>query len=106
MGKLKIRADNKKVQEYHCNSFMVDYKKNEDYDLHYRNLKQCYEINKIIREDKLTKEAQVIYQNRGAEERELAGIEKMLVSANIRVNGKLVKAVFGLNQRFGKYNKF
>ena len=31
-----VKSNKKKVQEYHCNSFMVDYKKNDDYDLHYR----------------------------------------------------------------------
>lgn len=35
-----VKADKKKVQEYHCNSFRVDYKQNDDYDLHYRNLTQ------------------------------------------------------------------
>ena len=44
-----VKSNKKKVQEYHCNSFMVDYKKNDDYDLHYRNLTQRYEISKIVR---------------------------------------------------------
>lgn len=99
-----VKADKKKVQEYHCNSFMVDYKENDDYDLHYRNLTQCYEINKIVREDKITKQSEVIYQSTSAGERERAGIEKMLVSAGIEENTKLVKAVFRLNQRFGVYH--
>jgi len=99
-----VKSDNKKVQEYHCNSFMVDYKKNDNYDLHYRNLSQRYEINKIVRKDKITKRAEVIYQSRGAEERELAGIEKMLASADVQINEKLVKAVFHLNQKFGEYH--
>lgn len=64
-----VKADKKKVQEYHCNSFMIDYKENDDYDLHYRNLKQRYEINKIAREDKITKQSEVIYQSTSAEER-------------------------------------
>ena len=55
---------------------MVDYKKNKDYDLHYRNLTQRYEISKIVHEDKMTRGAQIIYQRREAEERELAGIIK------------------------------
>ena len=29
-----VKSNKKKVQEYHCNSFMVDYKKNDNYDLH------------------------------------------------------------------------
>ena len=99
-----VKSNKKKVQEYHCNSFMVDYKKNDDYDLHYRNLTQRYEISKIVREDKITKRAEVIYQSRIAEERELAGIEKMLASAEISISEMLVKAVFRLNQRVGEYH--
>lgn len=99
-----VKADKKKVQEYHCNSFMVDYKENDDYDLHYRNLTQRYEINKIVREDKITKRSEVIYQSTSAEERERVGIEKMLVSAGVEENTKLVKAVLRLNQRFGVYH--
>lgn len=99
-----VKSNKKKVQEYHCNSFMVDYKKNDDYDLHYRNLTQRYEISKIVREDKITKRAEVIYQSRIAEERELAGIEKMLESAEISRSEMLVKTVFRLNQRFGEYH--
>lgn len=99
-----VKAENRKLQEYHCNSFMVDYKNNDDYDLHYRNLTMCYEINKIVREDKITKRAEVIYQSKSAEEREFAGIEKMLVSAGIPVSEKLIKAVFRLNQKFGEYH--
>jgi len=99
-----VKADKKKVQEYHCNSFMVDYKENDDYDLHYRNLTQRYEISKIIREDKITKRAEVIYQSTSAEEREKAGIEKMLGADGIEENVKLVKAIFRINQRFGIYH--
>ncbi len=99
-----VKADKKKVQEYHCNSFMVDYKENDDYDLHYRNLTQCYEISKIVREDKITKRSEVIYQSKAAEERELAGIAKMFVSANAVPDEKLVKAVFRINVKFGKYH--
>ena len=99
-----VKSNKKKVQEYHCNSFMIDYKKNDDYDLHYRNLTQRYEISKIVREDKITKRAEVIYQSRIAEERELAGIEKMLTSAEVSISEKMVKALFRLNQRFGEYH--
>ena len=99
-----VKADNSQRKEYHCNSFMVDYKKNDNYDLHYRNLTQCYEINKIIREDKLTKHSEVIYQSDSAKEREMLGIEKMLESANIQGNSKLVKMIYGLNQKFGIYH--
>lgn len=99
-----VKFDNKRVQEYHCNSFMVDYEKNNDYDLHYRNLTQRYEISKIVRGDKMTKLAEVIYQSRGAKERELAGIGKMLASVEISIREKLVKTVFCLNQKFGEYH--
>lgn len=99
-----VKADKKKAQEYHCNSFMVDYKENDDYDLHYRNLTQCYEISKIVREDKITKRSQVIYQSNTAKEREMAGIEKMLASNEIAANSGLVKAIFRLNERFGEYH--
>ncbi len=99
-----VKADKKNVQEYHCNSFMVDYKANDDYDLHYRKLTQRYEISKIVREDKITKRSEVIYQSKAAEERELAGIEKMFKASGIKENTKLIKAIFRLNQRFGVYH--
>lgn len=99
-----VKTDKKNVQEYHCNSFMVDYKANDDYDLHYRNLTQRYEISKIVREDKITKRSEVIYQSKAAEERELAGIEKMFKASGIKENTKLIKAIFRLNQRFGVYH--
>lgn len=99
-----VKADKKKAQEYHCNSFMVDYKENDDYDLHYRNLTQCYEISKIVREDKLTKRSQVIYQSNAAKEREMSGIEKMLMAAKIEADKSVIKAIFRLNERFGEYH--
>lgn len=99
-----VKADKKKTQEYHCNSFMADYKKNDDYDLHYRNLTQRYEISRIVREDKLTKRSQVIYQSNSAKEREMAGIEKMLTNAGIAANVGIMKAIFRLNERFGEFH--
>lgn len=99
-----IKAENRKTQEYHCNSFMVDYKVNDDYDLHYRNLTQRYEISKIVREDKITKRSEVIYQSNSATERERAGIEKMLMAVALSTDEKLIKAVFRLNQKFGEYH--
>lgn len=99
-----VKADNKKVQEYHCNSFMADYKRNADYDLHYRNLTHCYEINKIVREDKVTKRAEVIYQSLEAKAREKSGIRKMFDAADIPTNEKLIKAVLRLNKKFGIYH--
>lgn len=99
-----VKADNKNVQEYHCNSFMVDYKNNENYDLHYRNLTKRYEISKIVREDKITRRSEVIYQSKAAEEREMEGIEKMFLSAGVVPDKKLIKAVFRMNLKFGKYH--
>ena len=99
-----VKADNKQIVEYHCNSFMADYKRNQDYDLHYRNLTHRYEINKIIREDKATKRAEVIYQSRDAKQREQTGIEKMLAAAGIHADEKLIKSVLQLNKKFGVYH--
>ena len=99
-----IKAVNSKEQVCHCNSFMVDYKKNADYDLHYRNLTHCYEINKIVREDKVTKRAEVIYQSLEAKAREKSGIRKMFDAADIPTNEKLIKAVLRLNKKFGIYH--
>ncbi len=99
-----IKAVKSKEQICHCNSFMVDYKKDADYDLHYRNLTYCYEISKIVREEKDTKRAEVIYQSMDAEHREQAGIEKMLTAAGIQADEKLIKAVLRLNKKFGAYH--
>lgn len=81
---------------------MADYKGNKDYDLHYRNLKNRYEINKIIREVKATKRAEVIYQSMDAEQREQAGIEKMLVATGIHADEKLIKFIQQLNKNSAK----
>lgn len=70
-----VKSGNKKPQEYHCNSFMVDYKENKDYDLHYRNLTQCCEISKSVREDKQTKETRIIYQSMDTKEDAVAAFE-------------------------------
>lgn len=99
-----VKAKSKKVQEYHCNSFMIAYKENKDYDRHYRNLSQWYEINKIVREDKKSKRKEVIYQSKEAKEKELQGIEKMLVAANIQISENIAEIIFRLNQKFGEYH--
>ena len=78
--------------------------RNDDYDLHYRNLTQRYEISKIVRKDKITKRSEVIYQSNSATEREMAGIERMLMAVALSTDEKLMKAVFRLNQRFGEYH--
>ena len=72
--------------------------------MHYRNLTQRYEISKIVREDKITKRSEVIYQSNSATEREMAGIERMLMAVALSTDEKLMKAVFRLNQRFGEYH--
>ena len=95
---------NKKEQVYHCNSFMADYKKNTDYDLHYRNLTHRYEISKIIRQEKDSKRAEVIYQSRVAADREKSGIEKMFHDTGIKADEKLVNTVLCLNKKFGIYH--
>lgn len=99
-----IKAAKSKEQVCHCNSFMVDYKKNKDYDLHYRNLTHCYKISKIVREEKDTKRAEVIYQSMDAERREWIGIEKMFLIAGIHTDEKLIKSVLRLNKKFGRYH--
>lgn len=99
-----IEAVKSKNQVCHCNSFMVDYKKNKDYDLHYRNLTHRYEISRIVREEKATKRAEIIYRSSDAEKREKSGIEKMLVDAGIRQNETLAKSVLDLNRKFGVYH--
>lgn len=99
-----IKAVKSKEQVCHCNSFMVDYKKNKDHDQHYRKLTHCYKINKIVREEKDTKRAEVIYQSMETKQREQAGIEKMLAAAGIRAEDKLIKSILRLNKRFGIYH--
>lgn len=99
-----IKAVKSKEQVCHCNSFMVDYKRNTDYDLHYRNLTHCYEISKIVREEKDTKRAEVIYQSMEAEKREKSGIEKMFAAAGVQADEKLIKTVLRLNKKFGMYH--
>lgn len=99
-----IKAVRSKEPVCHCNSFMVDYKKNADYDLHYRNLTHCYEISRIVREEKDTKRAKVIYRSAEAAQREQSGIEKMLATADIQADERLIKAVSDLNQCFGMYH--
>ena len=39
---------------YHCNTFLIDYRSNNDYDLHYRNLKVRHDIRKVTRQEKMT----------------------------------------------------
>ncbi len=101
-----VKAVNSKEPLYHCNSFMVDYKKNKDYDLHYRNLTHCYEISKIIREDKQSKERETIYLSEQAQLRERSGIIKMFAAAGKEMDEDLLKMVQRLNVKFGEYHTF
>lgn len=89
---------------YHCNSFMTTYQNDRDRDSFFRNLPHRYEITKIVRENKDTKYKEVIYQSMEAEQREKYGIEKMLASADIKADEKLIKAVLRLNKKFDRYH--
>ena len=89
---------------YHCNSFMTTYQNDRDRDSFFRDLPYRYEITRIVKENKDTKHKEVIYQSKEAEQREQAGIEKMLAAAGIRADGKLIKSIFRLNKKFGIYH--
>ena len=89
---------------YHCNSFMTTYQNDRDRDSFFRDLPYRYEITRIVRENKDTKHKEVIYQSKEAEQRELAGIEKMLAVAGIRADDKLIKSILRLNKKFGIYH--
>lgn len=98
------KAVNSKEPLFHCNSFMVDYKKNKDYDLHYRNLTHCYEISRIVREDRQSKEKETVYQSEQAQLRERSGIIRMFAAAGMEVDADLIKMVQRLNIKFGEYH--
>lgn len=89
---------------FHCNSFMTTYQTDREKDLFFCNLSKRYEINKIVREDKQSKEKEVIYMSEQAELREKTGIEKMLAGAGMEADDKLLKAVLRLNVKFGEYH--
>lgn len=89
---------------YHCNSFMTTYQNDRDRDAFFRNLQHRYEITRIVREEKATKRAEVIYQSKEAEQRERSGIEKMLAAADMQAGEKLIKAILRLNKKFGTYH--
>lgn len=57
-----------------------------------------------MREDKKSKRKEVIYQSKEAKEKELQGIEKMLVAANIQISENITEIIFRLNQKFGEYH--
>lgn len=103
LGLIKVPGSEKGV--YCCNSFITTYQKDRDSDLFYRDLEHHFEIQKIVRENKKTKEREVIYQSEQAVVREQSGIEKMLKEIGIRPDIKLVKSIVQLNQKFGKYHQ-
>ncbi len=102
LGLIKVGGKEKNLCQ--CNSFMTTYKRDKNSDSFYKNLEHCYEINKIVREDKITKRAEVIYQSSEAECRERSGIEKMLAAAGIVSDDKLVTEIVKVNLKFGKYH--
>ena len=89
---------------FHCNSFMATYQKDREKEMFFCNLSKRYEINKIVREDKLTNEKKVLYMSAQTEQREKTGIEKMLAEAGKVVDDKLMKAILRLNTKFGEYH--
>lgn len=101
LGLIKSK-DRKDV--FHCNSFMATYQKDREKEMFFCNLSKRYEINKIVREDKLTNEKKVLYMSAQTEQREKTGIEKMLAEAGKVVDDKLMKAILRLNIKFGEYH--
>ena len=95
-------ADNKGV--YHCNSFMTTYQTDREKDLFFCNLSHKYEINKIVRENKMTKRFETIYLSSEAECREYTGIEKMLLAEGLDSDDRLIKEILKVNLKFGKYH--
>lgn len=71
-----VKAQGKEKGLCHCNSFITTYVTEKDYDILYRDLEHSYEITKIVREDKITKQAEIIYQIEQAVLREKLGIKK------------------------------
>lgn len=102
LGLIKVGGKRKNLCQ--CNSFMTTYKRDKNSDSFYKNLEHCYEINKIVREDKITKRAEVIYQSNEVECRERSGIEKMLAAADIVSDDKLITEIIKVNLKFGKYH--
>lgn len=99
-----VKINEKKNNLCRCNSFMTTYKKDKKSDKFYRDLSRCYEINKIVREDKISKCKETIYQSVDAECREYMGISKMLETEGIVPNDKLIREIIKVNLKFGKYH--
>lgn len=99
-----IKKGGQEKDLYQCNSFMTTYKKDKNSDSFYRDLVHCYEINRIVREDKMTKRTETVYLSSMAECRERMGIEKMLWAGGIRADEKLVTEIIKVNLKFGIYH--
>lgn len=98
-----VNAADKKVV-YHCNSFIVTYQTDHERDLFFRNLSRKYEISKIVRENKQSKEKETVYLSEQAELREKVGIAKMLADSGIEADCELLKYILRLNIKFGEYH--
>lgn len=83
---------------------MTTYQNDREKDLFFCHLAHKYEINKIVREDKMTKRSKTIYLSSEAEYRECTGIEKMLLSEGLDSDDKLIKEIIRVNLKFGKYH--
>lgn len=99
-----IKAGRQEKDLCQCNSFMTTYKKDKNSDSFYRDLAHCYEISRIVREDKMTKRTEVVYLSKTAECRERTGIEKMLLAGGIAADEKLVTEIVKVNLKFGVYH--
>ena len=102
LGLVKV----KDRKEYHCNTFMVDYKDNANYDVHYRNLIHYHEIQKVVRENKKSKCREVIYQSKESIEREKIGIKKILEQNGIESEEKVIEKIHSYNIKHGIYHNF
>ena len=89
---------------YHCNSFMTTYQSDRERDIFFCNLSRQYEISKIIREDKQSKERETVYLSEQAELRERTGITKMFAAAGMEMDDELLKMILRLNVKFGEYH--
>ena len=94
----------KDVITYKLAHDMQIFQKDREKEMFFCNLSKRYEINKIVREDKLTNEKKVLYMSAQTEQREKTGIEKMLAEAGKVVDDKLMKAILRLNTKFGEYH--
>ena len=97
-----IKAKGRK--EYHCNTFMIAYRENANFNVHYRNLTHFYEIQKIVRENKRSRCREVIYQSEKSRDREKNGINKMLENSGMEKDEKLIEEIYNCNVKYGKFH--